>query len=307
MKSILITGASGFVGQILSRTMIDAGHRVIGLGTSKTHPLEKESDRFSWISADTTVKGPWQESVPTADVIVNLAGRSIFKPWTKAYKKVIYDSRILTTRNLVDALPDSWPGHLLSTSAVGYYGDRGEAVLTEAEPNGDDFLAQVCRDWEAEALRGQEKGAVVSRMRFGVVLGQGGALDVMGKAFKFFLGGPLGSGRHWFPWIHIKDLARAVDFIISENLGGAFNFTGPDPIRQKDFARALGNALHRPTVTPAPAFMVKWIMGELGASLLQSQKALPAVLEDKGFGFAFGTAAAALQAIYSGEGSSQDS
>jgi uncharacterized protein (TIGR01777 family) len=299
MKTILIAGASGFVGQYLSRAMIAQGHRVTGLGTSRTHPMEKENDWFTWVCADTTTQGDWQDHVSTADVIINLAGRSIFKPWTKSYKQAIRDSRILTTQNLVNALPDAWQGHLISTSAVGYYGDRGETVLTEADPGGQDFLAQVCKEWEAQALKAEDKGAKVCLMRFGVVLGHGGALDVMGRAFKFFMGGPLGSGNHWFPWIHIQDIARAVDFILAKGLDGAFNFTGPEPIRQKDFARALGKALHRPAITPAPAFMVKLVMGELGASLLQSQQAFPRALENKGFSFAHKTAAKALEAIYS--------
>lgn len=298
MKTILITGASGFVGQYLSRRMLASGHRVVGLGTSSAHPLA-ENENFVWVSADTTREGDWQDHVASAHIIVNLAGRSIFKPWTEAHKQAIYDSRILTTRNLVSALPDPWDGHLLSTSAVGFYGDRGEDVLTESEPFGRDFLARVCRDWEKAALKAENKGAVVSLMRFGVVLGDGGALDVMGMAFKFFLGGPLGSGNHWFPWIHIEDLARAVAFLAENPSGGPFNFTGPDPIRQKDFAKALGSALNRPAIMPAPAFMVKLVMGELGASLLQSQRALPAALEKEGFTFTYGTAAEALAAVYS--------
>ena len=299
MKTILISGASGFVGQYLSRRFLSAGHKVIGLGTSAAHPLARESDNFFWVSADTTVRGEWQAHVTEADVIVNLAGRSIFKPWTETYKQQIYDSRILTTRNLVSALPDPWEGQLLSASAVGYYGDRGEAVLTEAESPGRDFLASVCRDWETEALKAENKGAVVSLMRFGVVLGQGGgALDVMGRAFKLFLGGPLGAGTHWFPWIHIQDLARAIDFLVDRTLGGPFNFTGSEPVRQKAFARALGRALHRPAIIPAPAFMVTLVMGELGSSLLQSQKAAPQALVENGFDFEFKTAAAALEEIY---------
>lgn len=299
MKTILISGASGFVGQYLSRRMLDQGHRVIGLGTSAAHPFGGE-ENFFWARADTTEGGPWQAHAQGADVIVNLAGRSIFKPWTRAYKQQIYDSRILTTRHLVSALPDAWQGQFLSTSAAGYYGDRGDTALTEAEPAGSDFLAGVCRDWEAEAVKAEGKGAVVSLMRFGVVLGQGGALDVMGKAFRFGLGGPLGGGSHFFPWIHIRDLARAVDFLMTRKLGGPFNFTGAEAIRQKAFAGALGHALHRPAVMPAPAFMVKMIMGELGASLLQSQKALPDALVREGFTFDFPTAGRALEEIYPG-------
>jgi uncharacterized protein (TIGR01777 family) len=299
MKTILIAGASGFVGTYLSRMLIQEGYAVIGLGTSGRHPLEKKADSFDWVCADTTMPGEWQGNVEKADIVINLTGRSIFKPWTKAYKKAIYDSRILTTKHLVEAMPDNWGGHLLNTSAIGFYGDRGEDELSEADGGGDDFLAHVCRDWEAQALKAVDKEGVVSLMRFGVVLGDGGALTVMGRAFKWFAGGPLGSGNHWFPWIHIQDLGRAVLFLMGQELGGIFNFTGPEPVRQKGFAKALGAALNRPAILPAPSFMVKLVMGELGASLLNSQKALPSRLVQEGFEFKYQTALSALARIYS--------
>lgn len=298
MKDILIAGASGFVGQYLSRLLIDAGHQVVGLGTSGSHPLEQEGKGFTWVSADTSQPGEWQTYAKEADVIINLAGRSIFSPWTRAYKEAIYNSRVLTTRHLVAALPDSWDGVLLNASAAGIYGDGGEEGLLEDRPPGSDFLARVCVDWEKEALRAVDKGARVCLMRFGVVLGQGGALTVMSRAFKFFAGGPLGTGRQWFPWIHIQDLARAVTFLMERDVSGPFNFTGPEPLRQKDFAKALGRALWRPAITPAPAFMVRLIMGELGASLLMSQKAVPGALAAAGFDFSHSRVEDALAEIY---------
>jgi uncharacterized protein (TIGR01777 family) len=298
MKNIMITGASGFVGSYLSKMLLEMGHRVTGLGTSPGHAFEDEYEQFVWMSSDTTRPGPWQDSVAGSDIVINLAGRNIFKPWTRAYKEAIYDSRVLTTRNLVEAMGDGWDGHLLSASAVGYYGDRGDTVLYETEPCGEDFLAQVCRDWEVEAFRAEEKGAAVTIMRFGVVLGRGGALDVMGKAYKSFVGGPLGSGKQWFPWIHIRDLSRAVLFLMGDKQSGTFNFTGPEPLRQKVFSKALGRALNRPSFMPAPAFMVKTIMGELGASLLQSQKAKPVGLQALGFAFRYPDVRGALDRIY---------
>ena len=298
MNTILITGASGFVGSHLSRYLLDKGHVVTGVGTSLEHKLSSSNERFTWVSADTTQPGDWQAHVPGADIIVNLAGRSIFKPWTKTYKQAIYDSRVLTTRHLVAAMGDEWSGHLLSTSAVGFYGDRGDTLVSETDPCGRDFLAGVCRDWEAAASDASQKDARVSIMRFGVVLGKGGALSVMGAAFKSFIGGPLGSGRQWFPWIHIDDLTEAVWFLISGGHAGHFNFSGPHPIRQKTFSKALGKALNRPSFMPAPAFMVKTVMGELGASLLQSQKAQPDRLTELGFEFRYQEAADALADIY---------
>ncbi len=298
MKKVMITGASGFVGRYLAEQFLKQGNKVTGLGTSAGHPFERQYDKFTWVSADTSIPGDWQDHVGDADIIINLAGRNIFKPWTRVYKQAIYESRIQTTRNLVDAMEETWTGQLISASAAGYYGDRHDTVLSETDPCGTGFLARVCKDWEAQALRAEEKGATVAVMRLGVVLGQGGALSVMGLAFKCFVGGPLGDGNQWFPWIYIGDLGRAVLFLVSENSSGVFNFTGPVPLRQKDFAKALGRAMMRPAFMPAPAFMVKLVMGELGASLLQSQKALPGGLERAGFTFACQTAGQALGHIY---------
>lgn len=298
MKNIMIAGASGFIGTILATRFLQTQNRVVGLGTSPSHPLIRENDRFSWVSADTTGTGKWQESVGKADIIINLTGRSIFSYWTGNYKKVIHDSRVLTTNNIVDALGEDKDQVLLNASAVGLYGDGGDDTLTEDRPAGRGFLAGVCRDWEKTAKRAQEKGARVAMMRFGIVLGRGGALDKMVPAFKMFAGGPLGGGRHWFPWIHIDDLVRALEFILDNpDLCGEFNFTGPEPIRQKAFAAALGDCLNRPSIMPAPGFIIRLVMGELGEALLQSQKAVPDHLLKSGFEFRFPGIRAALTDI----------
>lgn len=300
MKRVMITGASGFVGKHLVRHFLDHHWHVTGLGTSSAHPDIQASDHFEWVSADTTLPGDWQDHVADADVIVNLAGRNIFKRWTKAYKQAIYDSRILTTRHLVDAMVPGKPIDFLSTSAVGMYGDAGERELAEDAAPGSDFLADVCKDWERAALDAEKKaGPAVRIMRFGVVLGDGGALSVMSPAFKWFAGGPLGSGYQWFPWIHIDDLVKAVDFLIqTPDSRGTYNMVGPTPVRQRAFAKALGQTLNRPAVMPAPGFMVKLIMGELGTSLLNSQKAVPRALMEKGFAFEYPDVESALKAIF---------
>ena len=297
-SKILITGASGFVGNKLARFFLTKGHPVVGLGTSKSHPLSKFFPDFEWVSADTTLDGDWQAHVKTADILMNLAGRNIFRYWTKKYKQAVYDSRILTTRNLVNAL-DGTGQTLLTTSAVGIYGDRGEDELTEASAPGESFLARVCVDWEKEGLRAREKGARVAVMRFGVVLGDKGALSLMAPAFRMFAGGPLGNGKNWFPWIHMDDLIQAAWFILeNEKIEGNFNFTGKDPVRQKDFAKALGRALKRPAFIPAPAFLVRAIMGELGSALLESQKAIPRHLLDAGYAFKFTDVGSALEDVF---------
>jgi len=299
MERLLITGASGFVGKHLARHFLQKNVHVTGLGTSEYHPFSQEFDHFEWVQADATVQGVWQDHAARADTLINLAGKNIFKPWNKTHKKAIYDSRILTTRNLVAAMAKDRPVKLLNASAVGIYGDGKEQLLTEDAETGSDFLARVCLDWEAEARKAEQTGASVNIMRFGVVLGEGGALSIMSPIYKWFVGGPLGSGRQWFSWIHMQDLVRAMDFLSQKpDISGTFNLVGPEPVRQQDFAKALGKVLHRPALLPAPAFMVKLVMGELGAALLQSQKASPKALLDLGFSFEYETVADALGAIF---------
>ncbi len=297
--NILITGASGFVGSHLSRFLLEKNWQVTGIGTSPEHPLA-QNNNFTWISADTVQPGTWQNAVPRADVIVNLAGRTIFRRWTKKYKKQIHASRIRTTRNLVDALPPESRTVLLSTSAAGYYGSRGDEILAEGAAPGDDFLATLSKNWENEARQAEKKGARVVLMRFGVVLAAGGgALGKMVPAFKLFAGGPVGNGRQWFPWIHMADLMGAIDFLISENdLDGPFNFTAPVPVRNVHFAEELGRALGRPAIMPAPAFAIRLLMGEMGGALLNSQRAVPDRLKLAGFRFRFPDAASALSNLF---------
>ncbi len=285
---VVITGGSGFVGRHLSHYLLTAGHTVTALGTRPTHDRISH-ERYHYIPADTSQPGQWQDRVARADWIINLAGRTIFKRWTRKYKRQIYDSRILTTRNIVAALPDPTPAVLISTSAVGYYGNGGEAELTEDSPSGKDFLADLVKDWEAEAHRATAKGARVAVARFGIVLGaDGGALAKMVPAFRFFVGGPLGNGRQWFPWIHIEDLVRALVYMATHNdLTGQFNMTAPHPVRNGDMALALGRVLGRPALLAVPRFMLKVTMGELAGVLLSSQRALPTHLLKAGFEFSY--------------------
>lgn len=295
---IFISGGLGFVGRHLSTLLLNKGHEVTATGTRSTQK-QILNEKFHYIPADTARKGEWQNFLKDADAVVNLAGRSIFDLWTQGYKKQIYDSRILTTRNIAEALPENKNIVFCSTSAAGYYGDRRDDLLTEKEPPGNDFLARVCRDWESEAFRAEEKGSRVITMRFGVVLGKdGGAMRQMLPAFRFFAGGPLGTGQQWFPWIHLSDLLSAILFVIeNESIKGPLNFTASEAVRQKDFARTLGKSLNRPAIMPAPAFMIRLIAGELGASLLASQRVIPCMLSEYGFGFKYPDIRSALRDI----------
>jgi uncharacterized protein (TIGR01777 family) len=235
------------------------------------------------------------------DVLINLAGASIFSKWTEEHKKAIRESRVNTTRNIVEGIPSQSgrPFTLFSTSAVGYYGFCGDEGLTEESPPWGDFLARIAVEWEGEALKARDKGARVVITRFGIVLGEkGGALGQMIPLFKKYIGGPIGSGKQWFSWIHIKDLAEAFIFLLNHpEISGPVNLCSPNPVRNRDLARALGKVLHRPSFMPAPGFMVKLILGEFGSVVLEGQRVIPKKLLEKGFVFRYAEIHQALQSI----------
>jgi uncharacterized protein (TIGR01777 family) len=293
---IVITGGSGFVGTHLNQYLLAAGHVVTALGARPFYKLI-DHPRFTYKAADTTIPGNWQQTVADADLVFNLAGRTIFKRWSRRYKKQIYDSRILTTRNIVAALSSSSSKVLVSTSAVGYYGDCGDTELIESSPPGSDFLSVLAKDWESEALAAQTKGTRVAIARFGIVLGvDGGALSKMIPAFRSFVGGPLGDGQQWFPWIHIQDMVAALNFIgTGSDLSGPFNFSAPHPVRYGMMVQSLGRVLARPAAMAVPAFMLKMAMGELAGVVLASQRVLPSRLLRAGFEFRYPEIGVALE------------
>ncbi len=295
---IFITGANGLVGTSLGRFLLSEGHEVTGLVRSEAKGRLLPAGE-TYVLGEGTRAGAWQDAVAGRDVLINLAGVPIFKRWTAAYKQLLRDTRIITTRNLVDAIPTETGSSvtLLSTSAVGYYGFTGDEELDEAAPPGNDFLALLARDWEAEAVRAREKGVRVVLSRFGIVLGKdGGALPQMILPFRLFVGGPLGSGRQWFSWIHIQDLCRAAGFVIANSeIKGPINFTAPVPARNKDLAKAVGKVLRRPSIMPAPSFMIRLLMGEFGAVVLKGQRVVPHALQTQGFEFKFPDIEAALR------------
>jgi uncharacterized protein (TIGR01777 family) len=296
----LITGGLGFVGSNLSDYLLDKGHAVIAMGRAATQN-RITTDRYQYISADTTRPGDWQKALVDVDAVINLVGKSIFKRWSKSYKEQIYDSRILTTRNVVDALPANQSVVLCNASGAGYYGNRGDDLLKEDEKSGNDFLASVSVDWEAEALKGTAKGIRVALMRFGVILGKGGgALAKMIPAFKSFVGGPIGSGNQWFPWMHLKDLMAAILFVCEHSqVGGPLNFCAPNPVTNRELAKTLGQVLGRPAIMPAPAFMVRAVLGEFGNVLLDSQRTIPAKLLSHGFEFQYPDIKSAIREVIS--------
>lgn len=296
--NIFISGGLGYVGRHLSKALLQDGHKVTALGRRNNPANMIDHADFSYLAADTTKPGNWQSYIPTQDVVINLTGKSIFTLWTKGVKKEIYDSRILTTQNIAEALKDAKKTVFFSTSAIGYYGDRGDNILTEQEPPGDSFLATVSRDWELEAMKVPNHVRVVMP-RFGIVLSDdGGAMAKMLPAFRFFLGGRLGNGRQWFPWIHMHDLIGAYRFAITDGtIIGPANWCAPNPVPNEELTRRLADKLHRPAMLPVPGIMVKTLLGEFGQTLLCSQRAEPAVLQKAGYQFSYPNLDSALDEI----------
>lgn len=287
-KKALITGGTGFVGRHLVQVLLKNGYQVIATSRSANRD-DSYSAALRYVAADTTKPGSWQDNLKDVDLVVNLAGVSIFHYWTASYKKSIHDSRILTTRNLVEGLPTDRELTFCSTSALGFYGTRGDDVLAENEPVGSDFLAQVCQDWEREALKATDKNARVIITRFSTVVDRsGGAMKVMLPPYRLFVGGPMGSGKQWFPWIHLSDLLDAIMFLVGRaESNGVYNFCAPDSIRNLDMAKTLGQLLHRPALLKVPEFAVRLLMGEFGRAIMGSQRAVPHKLQEEGFQFAF--------------------
>jgi uncharacterized protein (TIGR01777 family) len=298
---IFITGGSGFIGSNLSEYLLNRGHKVCAVGRSADQHRIRHED-YRYITADTTRPGKWQKEVEESEAAINLTGATIFKRWTANYKKMIYNSRILTTRHVVAALPEGRNITLCSASGAGYYGNRNDDILKEDEDVGRDFLAGVSRDWEKEALQATAKGVRVAVMRFGVVLGKnGGALAKMIPVFKMFVGGSLGSGNQWFPWMHLEDLMAAILFIIEhQDVSGPLNFCAPNPVRYRELAKTLGEVLGRPSFMPAPAFMIRLAMGEFGDVFLGSQRIVPDRLLSYGFAFQYPDIKGAIQAVVTG-------
>src|SRR5467141_3565846 len=273
---VAMAGASGLIGTEAVRALRARGDEALAL------------PRFG--------TAPW--SVDGADAAVNLAGASVAgKRWTPAYKKELEDSRVLTTRALVDAIRAAKrkPHVLVNASAVGYYGGRGDEVLDESATPGSDFLANLSRQWEAEAQRAPVRSV---QLRTGVVLSaKGGALGKMLPPFKAFVGGPIGSGKQWLPWIHIADEVAAILWTINHDLTGPVNLAAPGIVTMKEFARALGRALHRPSWAPVPGAALKVLVGEFASALLEGQRAVPKKLLDSGFRFRFTEVDSALRDV----------
>ena len=286
MSVVAVTGASGFIGRSLIEVLHAGGHEVVALSRNPgSGRLSKdvETRRF-----DPNDEAPNPAAFEGTDAVVNLAGESIAGRWTPAKKRAIYASRVDGTRHMVASLRACarQPRVLVSASAIGYYGSQGEAVLEESSPPGDDFLARLCVDWEAAANEASGLGIRTVRLRFGLVLGAGGALAMMKIPFLAGLGGPLGSGRQYVSWVHVDDLASLCVFAIDRSaIAGPVNAVAPSAVTNAEFSRTLGAVLHRPSFLPVPAFVLRSMLGEFAETLLASQRVVPAAAQ--AFGFAW--------------------
>lgn len=287
---ILIAGGSGFVGRALIRELESTGHEAAIITRNRG---KSTAPGVPWDTAELI------RAVSEYDAVVNLAGEPIIgKRWNEKQKQRLWDSRIGSTKKLVDAMKEAKtrPKVFISASAEGYYGPHGDEVLDEADSGGNDFLACLCKKWEEEALHAKSIGIRTVIVRLGVVLGMGGgALSKMVPQFKLGLGGPLGHGRQYLSWIHISDLARLFHFLLErEGLEGAFNGTAPNPATNRQFAKTLGRVLGRPALFPVPGFVLKLILGEAADAILTGQRVIPKRTLEAGFEFRFSNLEEAL-------------
>lgn len=293
---IVIAGGSGFIGSALVRSLLTDGHEVIVL--SRKVPVANLPDGIATVEWDGRTTGQWVESVEGAGAVFNLCGATVAARWTPAVKREIRASRLLPTQAIVQAIQkvSHPPGVLVQASAVGYYGACGDEVITEESPPGSGFLAETCIEWE-QAAEAEGMRTRVCRMRLGVVLGkEGGALSKMLTPFKWFVGGPFGDGKQWFPWIHLQDVIGAMRFVMThETASGAFNTTAPNPLTMRDFARTLGKVMGRPSLVYVPGFALRIMFGEGASVLLSGQRAVPKRLLEEGYVFQYPLTADALR------------
>jgi uncharacterized protein (TIGR01777 family) len=299
---IVIAGGSGFLGRPLAAALAADGHEIVILTRGAAAPVQPRSRAVPWTPDGGT--GSWSGEIDGAGAVVNLAGESIAgKRWSSAQKERILDSRVRATRSLVAAIQAAKnpPPVFLSGSAVGYYGQRGDEKIPEGTPPGTDFLANVCVQWEAEAKHAPSTATRLVGLRTGLVLERdGGALPEMLPPFRFGAGGPVGSGRQYWPWIHRADWIAMVQWAIrTPTVVGPINLTAPNPVTNAAFAKALGRAMHRPAFMPAPAFALKLMLGEMAEGLLLSgQRAVPERPEQLGFTFRYTRVDDALAALF---------
>jgi uncharacterized protein (TIGR01777 family) len=297
---VLIAGASGFIGSALVQRLSQRSDSVKLLSRKPQSPAR--GSNTEWLLWEPGVPGGWEQSVDGADGVINLAGEGIAeKRWTERQKELIRSSRIDSTQAIVKAIAKAKekPKFLINASAVGYYGSRGDETLSEDSTPGKDFLARLCVVWEEEAKKAQDHGVRVALLRTGIVLAKGkGALAKMVTPFKLFVGGRLGSGKQWMPWIHIEDEIGLILFLIQNAAAQeSFNATAPNPVTMDEFCKVLGKVLNRPSWAPVPASALTLLLGEMADMVLAGQRALPKAAEKLGYSFKHPTITEALQSL----------
>lgn len=285
---VVVAGGSGFLGRRLTAALAREGHDVILLSRRASAPSDGVAAVRVW---DGATSGSWAADVAAADAVVNLSGESIAAArWTPERKDLLRKSRIESTTAIARAMAArNAPGVLVNASAVGYYGDVPSGDVIETAPRGAGFLADLSAEWESAAMQAAAGGTRVVLPRIGIVLDRtGGALEKMIPFFRFFVGGPLGSGRQWFPWIHLDDVVGAILFSLrTPAIAGPVNLAAPEPATMQEFAAALGRALGRPSMVPAPPFALRLLLGEMAGMLLAGQRAIPQVLMRNGYTFRY--------------------
>jgi uncharacterized protein len=297
---LVITGATGLIGSVLADNLWNQYHSLALL--SRRPPAEVNVTKKQWFAWQPGVGGEWEQAVDGADGIINLAGEPIAaKRWSKSQKELLRRSRIDGTRSLVNAIAKAKirPKFLINSSAVGYYGPRGDEILKEDSKPGEGYLAGLCVAWEEEAKKAEALGVRVVVVRTGIVLAKGqGALAKMVPPFKMFAGGPLGSGSQWMPWIHIDDEVGLIQCLIeNEQARGAFNATAPNPVTMADFAKALGDVLNRPSWVSVPPSALALLLGEMADMLLTGQRAVPEAAVKIGYKFKYPNLTDALRSL----------
>ena len=291
-KKIVITGASGLIGTNLCKALISRNDEVFIF----TREIEKSKKRIpgakEYIELDYSKPETWSEYLNNKDAVIHLAGANISgKRWTNKYKKIILKSREISTKNLANVIIASpaKPKTFICASGVSYYGDSGNKIITEEGEPGKDFLANVCKIWEDEAKNVEKAGVRRISIRTGIVLTPGeGALKKMLTPFKFFVGGPLGSGSQWFPWIHLNDIINIYVYALDNTtISGAINASSPNPVTMNDFAKTMGKIMKRPSFFKVPEFVLTLATGEVAGSITASLKVIPKKLLDQGFKFKF--------------------
>ncbi len=300
-RNIFLTGGTGFIGTRLTQMLIKRGHRLV---IATRHPERyANTDRIKHVLFSRDSSAHFEEVLSGCDVVINLAGESLFgKRWTPAVKKRLYDSRVETTRMLVEAMEmaEKKPELFVSCSAAGYYGNRGDLKLAEHSEPGSDFLAMICRDWEKASAKATEMSVRVVNPRIGIALGaEGGALSAMLPVFRSYLGGSIGHGSQYFPWIHIRDLCHGLLYLMdNEQLEGPFNISAPNPVTMDEFSGALGRALGRPSIFRVPEWALKGVLGEASAMLTGSLRMIPKGLQEAGFVFEHDNLDSALKDLF---------